>query len=334
MANTYTETPENFCEIEAYVETKPADIKNAFYKAERVVFYDACSFQRHSHLSEKTMRILTNYFRTHGSIVFITGCILMELASDRHVLAEEYLHFIKEMSGAGVKVAVFQEEYTYDILSECFATNETINRYLGWAVRNARSPVSQMEEALKADRRIAEELLTGKNAEQSDVYRRFFTAAREKKEHGDNLGEDLIAVCIHILSHLPGVPDGKLYVITDDKGAAGKINSVIRRTNPQNRGAGILLLSTPKLVQHIYQEQVQLPEKEMVRSMPHCSMNTQEQERLSEEEMVHFLSQGVSGNIVVMGLMAYDLEVNVKISMTCRELAKKIIEPNGINIVF
>ena len=111
---------------------------------------------------------------------------------------------------------------------------------------------------------------------------------------------------------MPGVYNDKLCVITDDKGAAGKIDSVTRRTNPQYQGAKIILFSTPKLVQHMFQEKVPM----------------------SEEEMYNLISKGASGNIVVMGTIAFDLIVDDKISMTSRELVQKIIEPNGINIVF
>lgn len=312
MATTYTETPDNFCGIEAFVETEIKGIKSIFFSAERVVFYDACSFQRHSNLSDKEKNILINYFREHGTVIFITRCILMELASEQHKLLEEYIELIKGLNDAGVRVAIFNEEYTYDILSECFSTNEKINEYLTWAVRTVKSPVSTIEETLKADEKLAAEVIEGKNLKQSDLYHRFFSAARGNKEHADNLGEELIAVCVHILSYLPGVFDGKLCVVTDDKGAAGKIDSVMRRTNPQNRGARIILFSTPKLVQHMFQEKVEI----------------------SEDEMVNLISQGTSGNIVVMGTTAYDLKVDDKISMTCNELAHRIMEPNGINIVF
>ena len=38
--------------------------------------------------------------------------------------------------------------------------------------------------------------------------------------------------------------------------------------------------------------------------------------------------------LTVKGTTAYDLEINDEIVMTCEELAYKIAEPNGINIVF
>lgn len=312
MATTYTENPSNFCEIEAFVETQIKEMKSIFFSAERVFFYDACSFQRHSNLADKEKNILIRYFKERGIVIFISRCILMELASDQHRLTEEYIELFKAMNGAGVKVVIFNEEYTYDILSECFSTNEKINEYLMWAVRTVKSPVSTIEETLKADKKLTSEVIEGKDLKSSDLYQRFFTAVRGNKEHEDNLGEELISICVHILSYLPGVYDGELCVLTDDKGTVGKIDSVMRRTNPHNRGARIIVFSTPKLVQHMFQEHVEI----------------------SEDEMINLISQGASGNIVVMGTTAFDLKVDEKISMTSRELVQKIMEPNGINIVF
>lgn len=312
MAATYTEIPDNYSEIEAFVENDIKKIKELFFSAERILFYDACSFQRHSNLADNEKNILLKYLSEHGSVIFITRCILMELSSDRHRLTEEYIALIKEMNRAGVRIIIYNEEYTYDILSECFSSNEKINEYLIWAVRTAKSPVGTIEETLKADKELTSEVVEGKNAKSSDLYQRFFAAVRKNKEHHDNLGEELISVCVHTLSYLPGVFDGKLCVLSDDKGAAGKIDSVMRRTKPQNRGAKIILFSTPKLVQHMFQENM----------------------GISEDEMVNLISQGTSGNIVVMGVTPFDLKVDEKISMTCRELAQKIMEPNGIKIVF
>lgn len=312
MAIAYSETPDNFDDIKSYVKSDVKDIKSLFFRSERVVFYDACSFQRHSRLQEQERNILIRYFKEHGSLICITRCVLMELISDHHRLTEEYIQFIRCFHSEGVNVAVFDEEYTYGILSECFSTNETVNGYLQWAVKTVKSTVSTIEETLKKDKTLFSEVIQSEKAKQPDLYYRFFHTVRENKQHDDNLGEELIAVCIHILSHLPGVPDGKLCVVTDDKGAAGKIDSSMRKTHPCNRGSRIILYSTPKLVQNMFREKL----------------------IESEEEMVNLLSCGTSGNIVVMGTTAYDLDVDHKISLTGRELAQKIIEPNSIHIVF
>lgn len=310
MATTYAENPDNFDEIAQFVETEIKDIKGLFFNAQRVFFYDACSFQRHSNLADREKDILIKYFRDQEIVLFITRCVVMELASDQHKLTDQYISFVKKLSCSGVKVVLFNEESTYDILSECFATNEKINGYLMWAVRTVKTPVSTIEYTIKSDRKLKSEVIEGKNLKASDLYSRFFTVVRGNKEHGDNLGEELIAVCVHILSYLPGVIDGKLCVLTDDKGAAGKIDSVMKRTNPKNRGAKVLLFSTPKLVQHMFKEHIEI----------------------SKDEMIHIISQGVPGNIKVMGITSFNLSVE-NFSMSSIELVDKITEPNGMTII-
>jgi hypothetical protein len=312
MSTLYTETPDNYSDIISLVLTDTESIKKSFFDADRVIFYDACSFQKHSNLADKEKQILINYFNNHNTMICITRCVLMELTSDYHLLTEYYIDYIKKMHAAKIRIAVFDEEYVYDILSACFSSNEKINEYLVWAIRMVNSPVSTIKIALKDDKRLYSEAIEAKNLKQSDLYSRFFTAVRGNKEHADNLGEELIAICVHILSYLPGISDGKLCVLTDDKGAASKIDSTIKRTNLKKRGARIILFSTPKLVQHMYKERIPM----------------------SEDEMKNIISQGTSGKIAVMGITAYDLSVNEKISLESWELVKKITEPNGIDIVF
>ena len=41
-----------------------------------------------------------------------------------------------------------------------------------------------------------------------------------------------------------------------------------------------------------------------------------------------------SGSILELDFTDFDLEVDTKISLSCRDLARKIMEPNGIKIVF
>ncbi|MDD6268026.1 MAG: hypothetical protein PUA92_09135, partial [Clostridium sp.] len=95
------------------------------------------------------------------------------------------------------------------------------------------------------------------------------------------------------------------------KGAVSKFNSMMSKTL-RYQTAKIMVFSTPKLVQYMYQEHIEM----------------------TEEEMINLISQGGTGNIVVMGTTAFDLKVDEKISMTSKELVQKIMEPNGINIIF
>ena len=313
MATAYIESPDNLCEIEASVITEIDEIKHSFYQADRLLFYDACSFQRHSNLNVAQRKKLIQYLGKQGVTVLLTRCILMELSGDQHSLERQQIDYINELNDDGIKVVLFNEEYVYNILSDCFSSIERINEYLTWAERMVYSPVSTIADTLKKDIKLNAEVHEGKYLKASNLYQRFFSTVRGNKEHDDNLGEELIAICAHILSYMPGLPDGKLCVLTDDKGAASKIDSVMKKTNTKNRGrSNIIIFSTPKLVQHMFWERVEM----------------------TEDEMVDILSQGVSGNIGVMGITDFDLEVDTKISLPVRDLARKIMEPNGIKIVF
>ena len=100
------------------------------------------------------------------------------------------------------------------------------------------SPVSTIAKTLLEDeglRNIVEE----KSKNTQDFYTRFFSGVRKKKETGDNLGEEMLAVCLHVLVKLPE-EEGKFCVITDDKGAAGKIDASFGDT-----GENALFCSAP-----------------------------------------------------------------------------------------
>ena len=181
MASTYAETPDNYSEIEEAVVTDIDEIKSMFLKAEKVLFYDACSFQRHSNLREKEKSILIQYFENRGIVIFLTRCILMELSGDNHVLERQYIEYINILKNFGVSVVIYDEEYTYNILSDCFSTIERVNKYLMWAVRMAKSPTSTITDTLKMNGKLNAEVVEGKNLKDSDLYQRFFSAVRSNK---------------------------------------------------------------------------------------------------------------------------------------------------------
>ncbi len=311
-ATSYAEIPENFRETVPFVCTDIKEIRALFFCGERVIFYDACSFQRHSGLPSPERIILTNFFKKRGAVIFITRCILMELAGERHILPKQIVDFMQALSDAGLRVVLFNEEHVRDILAECFSSQKRINEYLLWAVRTVKTPVSSIMDALKSDKKLYAAVIEGKNLKSSDLYQKFFAGARGCKAHDDNPGEELLSVCLHVLANLPGLPAGKLCVVTDDKGAAGRIDSVMRKSGFQNPAARIILYSTPKLAQHMYHEH----------------------DNLTWDNLVNLLSAGISGNITVMGFTPFDIAVQEKISMSPRDLARKITEPNGISIVF
>lgn len=311
MTVGYTDTPHNISEISPYVITEKEKIAAEIIGNPKCYFYDTCSFRRHANLNGEQAEYFLRYIKNQNSVVIITRCILMELASYSGVLNQEYIEYIKRINDFGITVLVIYEEDLFYVMEVCFSANATINDYLCWAVRTIKGPVSTITETLEKNDGIKNEVIKRKNFDNSGVYKHFFEAVRANKESGDNLGEELLAICLHILSHIPGENDGKFCVITDDKGAASKIDTMFKMTAKQHSGRTIGIFSTPKLVQVLYRENI-----------------LQNSEHLKE-----ILGAGSEGNIVVLGMLVYDIRGR-EISLSRDELADLIMQPNGISIFF
>lgn len=234
----------------------------------------------------------------------------MELASGSGILNQEYIQYCQKISQSGLNLYVIYEEDLFQVMEICFSTNASINNFLVWSVRMMKGPVSTITKTFDEDEALNNVVIKGRNLDNEGVYKRFFSSVRANKESGDNLGEELLGICLHILSQLSGEEDGKFCIITDDKEAAGKIDGLFKKTNHQFQGKKIIIFSTPKLVQILYAE-----------------------EYVTDRDMlVEVLKFGGSGNIKVLGTRIYDLKSN-EISLSCEEMADQIMS-KGIHITF
>ncbi|MCI9337817.1 MAG: hypothetical protein HFH93_09795 [Lachnospiraceae bacterium] len=310
MGTVYTEVPHNWNAMQPYVRTDRGEFAKEILAGRKCFFYDTCSFRRHARIGEAYAGSLLNYMRKKDGIVVLSRCILMELAAQSGILNQEYIEYCRRMEGFGVPVFVIYEEDIFSVMEICYGTNARINSMLSWAVRMLKSPVSTITRVLEEDRSLRDEVVKGKNRDRGGLYGDFFAKVRGNKESQDNLGEELLAICLHILSQFPGEADGKFCIITDDRGAAHKIDQLFRRTNRKFRGSRIILFSTPKLVQTLYEEGL-----------------------IRDESAVQaWLRAGTVGNITVLGTQVYDLKSN-EISLGCEELAR-LIREKGIHVLF
>ncbi len=311
MEQGYTENPHNISEIMPYVVTDKALVISKFFEKEHCYFYDTCSFRRHSQLELKDIHSFFEYIKDKNGIIVITRCILMELASHSGVLQEEYIQYMKNVHESGICALLIYEEDIFHIMNVAFSTNQAVNEYLCWAVRSIKNPVSTIAKVINSYKDIENQVKKGKNLDNKNIFSAFFQTVRKEKEAQDNLGEEILAICLHMLSHLPGEEDGKFCIITDDKGAAGKINTLFEKTAKQHRGKKIIIFSTPKLVQILYREHY-----------------------IEEHKAIkNFLEAGTEGNIVVIGTLIYDIYAK-ELSFNSEELAELIRKPNGIQISY
>ena len=311
MPSCYTDNPHNVSDIFAYVITDRRRINAEIHSREKCYFYDTCSFRRHVQLDDMSKDHLLEYVKNKNGIIIITRTILMELASNSGELNSEYIEYIKKISNYGISILLIYEEDLFWVLDVCFSNNETINEHLCWAVRNIKSSVSTITYTLEKNKDIEAEILKLKNKDTSVVYQRFFDAVRKNKESGDNLGEEMIAICLYILSKMPGYNNGKYCIITEDKSAAAKINKMFEKIPKVYKGSDVGIYSTPKLAQILFREQI-IRDKQNIEAI---------------------LSAGISGNITVLGTLTHDIRP-VERSFNADELSDLIIQRNGINILF
>lgn len=308
MESVYKEIPDNWNEMEPYVNKgQPA---TDIFQKKKCFFYDTCSFRYHANAAEEIRDSILAYVKDQDGIFVITRSILMELASDSGILNQEYIRYCREISQFGLPLYVLYEEELFGIMEHCFSTNASINNFLVWSVRMMKGPVSTITKTLEEDKALNDAVIKGCSLDNRDIYKKFFSAVRANKESGDNLGEELLGICLHILSHLSGEEDGKFCIITDDKGAAGKIDVLFRKTNRQFQGKRVILFSTPKLVQILYEGKYIT-------------------DRNTLKEALQF---GGNGNLKVLGTRIYDLRTN-EISLSCEEMAQLLVSKD-IHITF
>ena len=308
MATCYKETPLNFQDIEPYVIQDKEQIVRKIITAQRCYFYDTCSFRRHAHLPNP--QYWFDYIKNDNGIVIITRCILMELASHSGILNSEYIDYIKEMNTSGVEILVIYEENLFDILSVCFSANECINNFLHYTVRNVKTATGTISETLKNDVLLKQEILVKENVSDGSLFTRFFKEVRSNKESGDNLGEELLVVCVHMLSNIPENFKYKYIIVTDDKGAIGLVKKAMKNADELQKPHLFSAFTTTRIAQLLYTDRL-------------ISQKAQVEE---------ILSVCVSdGKVPFLGTEEYDLEIKEK-KMTCDELAQKIMTENAVRI--
>ena len=250
MDKRYRDTPENFSEIQSYVITDKEQIVRNIILSEKCYFYDTCAIRNHMQCAGRIR--LFEYLKKNSGIVIITRCILMELCSDDGCLWEEQVEYIKELSEHKIPVLVLYEEDIFDIMRAFCADISRINSWLSFAVRCAKGKTGKMEAALRADAKLREELIANPGSKDSALAKKFFSEVRSLKTSKDNMGEELLAVCVHWLSHMRSLNDYKYVILTDDKKAVPTMGKVIKNTREHLGSKSVAVVTTAKLCELMY----------------------------------------------------------------------------------
>lgn len=309
MATSYTETPSNMADIMQYIMVDKSSCAQEIIMAKICFFYDTCAFRKHANLQHPEP--LFEFLKRKNGIIVITRTILMELASASKILNAEYIDYLKKMHQAGLKILVIYEEDIFNVLSQCFTSYAQINKYLDVAVKVSKSTTGTINNVYKSDIKLRTDIMSANNTD-GTLFERFFNTVRNSKESGDNLGEEMIAICIHMLSSIPEPHNYKYIVITEDKGAIRLINKIWKNILEYSTKNTVTAVTTVVLAQKIYQENL-ITTKAQV------------------EEIVS--AGSADGMITIVASEEYDLAPQEK-TMLFSEISDKIMTPNAIRIYY
>lgn len=310
MEKSYNETPKNFEEVLSYVYTEPDTIARIILEHPKCYFYDTCAFRKHAELEHPEP--LFEHIRGNGGVVLITRCVLMELCSGDDVLWQQHIDFLTQMNYAGIPICIMYEEDAWNVLHMYYRENNEINQCLTYAIRSAKSSVGTVQQTLDQLPALKRETLSGTYNRSGTLFHRFFKAVRANKESGDSLGEELIAMVMHLLSNIPEMAEYKYILLTEDKGAIALLQKVMDNVKQHMGKPYITAATSAKLAQlHYFEELIRNP-----------------------EQMEDFLRGGNHGEqIRVYCAEKYELEVMFR-TYSCRELAQKICGQDDFRIFF
>lgn len=187
-------------------------------------FYDTSSFRNHA--STPCRKLILQYLAQMQGVVIITRSVLLELCSADGNLWKTHIAYINEMKEMGIKVLLIYEENIVELLQSCYSNVPQINEWLSNAVKCVKSKYGAIENVLKHDDVLKQEVLVNYRYQDKLIGRRFFEKMRLGKELGDNLGEELLCVCLHMLTNIPETVPYKYVMLTDDKNAVRLLGQV------------------------------------------------------------------------------------------------------------
>ncbi len=245
MGEIYKETPHNFAEIMPYVIIDIESIEKEIILEKKCFFYDACSFR--NHMLAPNADLIIKYIKSGGGIVVITRTIIMELCSNDGKLWNEHIQYIKRLSAAGIKILVIYEEDLFNVLHVYCNDVVEINKWLVYAVRNAKSKTGSMESVITQNKKLKKVIFEMEECRDSKFAEMLFEAVRVEKKSGDNMGEEMIATCVHWLSHIREIIPYKYVIVSDDKKAMRIFGKVIKNSREYSECDMITVFTTPKL---------------------------------------------------------------------------------------
>ncbi|MBQ4497084.1 MAG: hypothetical protein II973_06225 [Spirochaetaceae bacterium] len=309
MPSLYSENPAGFDSIKANFITDFTDIEKIIFQSDLCVFYDACSFRYHSTLSNSIKKYFSDYISSKNGVIIITKCIIMELGGTNKELHANTINYFKFMLSQGLKIILLEEDNIFCLLESEYKPTR-VNDILKYAVRAFNSKQSTIKQTIDLKAEL-KDILSDRQISTNSLCTKFFTEVRKNKEEDDNLGEELIGICIYMLLHLTGEENLKFTIFTDDKSAALRINEKLKSIPNHITTKKTVIISTPRLTQLLINETLLTSITDTESILSSCKIEQK----------------------YILGLKKNDLDKD-EYKHTANEWAKLLLQPNEVRIIF
>jgi len=307
MSKIYREVPDNFNDIEEYVITDPTTIVESFFKYENHFFYDTCSILHHSNAicNDRIIEFLI----AQSGIIIITRTVLMELSSSTFLIDSVQIDYLRKLHENGIPILLMDEEIVLMILKDTLSiSNEVANQLLGYAVKEVCKFKTAIYNVMSAiDDGIRNRILHS-NPGIDALYEPFFKAVRLQKTEKDSLAEELILICIIVLTK---VPLGKYILVSDDLKIRNSVISITEYIQKQHGLKAPMQLTTSRLVYELYKKGI----------------------LTVREDMINILTASFHGNMKVFYIGADDIQLMYD-SLTKEDLIDKMLTISEFRIVY
>lgn len=307
MPKRYKEIPSNFNEIQDYLVHEKDTMVSMYFQGNAYFFYDTCSLIHHSNALNHGEII--KYLKNHGATIIVTRIVLMELTGDSFQLHPNQIAFFRAMHENGLIVVLLDEECIASCLKEALSiSNEEANLLLGYAIKEVSRHKTAIYQVIQTFEPTLRGNLLGSTPGNELLYDSFFQHARSQKTQGDRLAEEMILICIIILTK---IPIGTYVFISDDL----RIRQKVIATN------------TYLEKHHSVREPFQLTTCALVYRMCKESMLS------TKQEILDILNAAFSDNVYVYYLTDRDIELRYD-SFKTEELAEHMMYTADFNVIY
>jgi hypothetical protein len=203
--------------------------------------------------------------------IIITRTVLMELSPNSYNVHQIQVQYLKELHDSGLKLILFDEELIFDCLNEILKISILdANLLLGYAIKEVSRFKTKTYEILNSMPKSVSYKLKGTNPGNTELYSNFFEYARTSKIEQDSLAEELMFICIIVLSKIP--LEKKFIYLSDDLNARTQIITIRGYIEKHHYMKVPYQLTTAAMVYKMYKENI-LTEKGKMIDILKCAYN-------------------------------------------------------------